>query len=267
MRIAIRVLVFVATAYLAVLAILFVFQSRFIYPAPQAPAALARGYEEVVLETADGLRLRAFYSPARDGLPTLVYFHGNGSNLSGAVNSNGMNVAAGIGALLVEYRGYGGNGGEPSEQGFYRDGEAAMAWLSAQGIARDDTVIIGNSIGSGVATEMAARHGSRALVLIAPFTSLPDVAGERLWWLPARPLVRDRFDNLAKLPDIDRPVLVQHGTADSLIPHDYGRRLAGAAPAGRFQSFDGKGHDLSFQQESKIARRDWILALGAGEGR
>jgi len=258
-------LVFLATAYLAVLVILWAFQARFLYPAPQSAASLTPGYEEVQVETSDGLRLRSFYRAAEEGRPTVVYFHGNAGTLGGAVVSNNAIVEAGVGALLIEYRGYGGNQGEPSEEGFYRDGEAAMAWLSARDITPAQTIIIGNSIGSGVATEMALQHDPLALILIAPFRSLPDAAAENLWWLPVRQLMRDRFNNFSKLPRIDGAILVQHGTADTLIPPSHGRALADAAPSAQFQAFEGAGHDLSFMWESQELRRDWILALGSGD--
>ncbi|BDI59902.1 alpha/beta hydrolase [Qipengyuania nanhaisediminis] len=268
---AFKLLVAVAVAYLATTVILAIFQSRFIYPAPQVPAPLTPGYEEVRLQTGDGLALRAFYREAQPGLPTLLYFHGNGGTLQGASVSNGASVEAGIGALLVEYRGYGGNPGTPSEAGFYRDGSAALRFLEERGIAPEEIVVMGNSIGAGVAVEIAGvmeRSGARpaGLVLVAPFKSLRDAAGDKLWWLPARLLVRESYDNRARIAALEMPVLVQHGDADTLIGDDHGRALAAAAPDGRFQSFAGSGHALSFERRSQEARRDWILAL-ARQGR
>lgn len=257
-----RLAVFAATAYFSLAAILWAFQSSFLYPAPQDAAPLAPGYEEVALETSDGLRLRAFYHEAETGRPTIVYFHGNGGNLSGASVSNAALVEAGIGALLVEYRGYGGNPGEPSEAGLYRDGEAAIDWLEKRGIDPGDIILVANSIGGGVATEMALRHDSAALVLVAPFTSLPDAAQENIWWMPSRLLVTDQYRNAEKIGKLDMPVLIQHGDADDLVPHAHGKRLAALARHGELQIFEGSGHALSFERRSQEARRDWILALG-----
>ena len=174
--IAFRILVGVATAYIAALAILFAFQSSFIYPAPQTQSALPEGFDEVVIETEDGIALRSFYRQAASGQPTLVYFHGNSGTLTGSSIATQPLAEAGIGLLLVEYRGYAGHAGSPSEEGLYRDGDAAMAWLKAQGIGLESTIVRGNSLGTGVATEMAIRHRPAALILTAPFTSLPDVA-------------------------------------------------------------------------------------------
>ncbi len=256
-----RSLVFAATLYLTLFVVLWAFQSNFIYPAPQSPALANSNYDEVELQTSDGLTLRAFYRPANVGFPTIVYFHGNGGTLDAASISNGVLVKTGLGILLPEYRGYGGNPGDPSEEGFYRDGEAAMAWLAETGIAPADTIIVGNSIGGGVATEMAVRHDPAALVLVAPFTSLPDAAADNIWWLPTRSLVRDQYRNDQKIAELDLPILIQHGDRDSLVTYDHGKRLAELARAAEFQTFEGSGHMLTFERRSQEARRDWILAL------
>ncbi|MEM9502049.1 MAG: alpha/beta hydrolase [Pseudomonadota bacterium] len=267
MRLLFQALVFLATIYVVLFIVLWSFQSRFIYPAPQTAAPVASGYKEIQLKTSDDLNLRAFYRKASDGLPTIVYFHGNGGTLAEASISNIGMVQAKLGALLVEYRGYGGNPGEPSEAGFYRDGDAAMEWLAGQGIAADETVIIGNSIGAGVATEMALRHDPAALVLVAPFTSLPDAVQSNLWWLPARMLVRDQYRNSQKIDDLDMPILIQHGDADLLVPFAHGKALSERADTSVFQPFEASGHSLTFEPRSQVARRDWILALDFGEGR
>ena len=256
-----RALVMVATTYLTLLVILWSFQSHFIYPSPQDVPSLTPGYEEVSLRTSDGLTLRAFYREAEPGMPTTVYFHGNGGTLEMASTSNIGFANAGFGVLLVEYRGYGGNPGQPSEEGFYRDGEAAMDWLVGEGLPLEQVVFVGNSIGSGVATEMAVRHRPAALVLIAPFTSLPEVAGNNLWWMPAHSLVNDQYRNAEKIAELQIPVLIQHGDADALIPHEHGKRLSRIAPDATFQSFAGSGHGLTFEPRSQEARRDWILDL------
>ena len=262
-----RFLAVAAVGYLAVLAILFLLQSRLIYPAPQSVPPLTPGYEEVTLETEDGLTLRAFYREADPGMSTALYLHGNGGTLAQASISNGALAQAGLGVLLLEYRGYGGNPGQPSEQGLYQDGEAAAAWLQDRGIASADTVVIGNSIGSGVATHVAlslADEGSppAGLILVAPFTSLPDVVAETFWWLPVRALMSETYDNRGRLERLAPiPVLIQHGTVDNVIEDGHGRALARIPERAEFQSFEGSGHGLSFERRSQQARLEWIQNL------
>lgn len=265
MAFAIRLLTFAALAYVAVLAVLYSQQSRLIYPAPQEVPSLTPGYAEVTLETEDGLKLRAFHRAAAGNMPTVLYFHGNGGTLAGASISNTAIAEAGLGALLVEYRGYGGNAGDPSEEGFYRDADAALHWLDSEGIAPAETIVVGNSIGSGSATYSATQLAGKgsppaALILIAPFTSLPDAARDTLWWLPVHAFMRDTFPNQERLQQlVGIPVLIQHGTKDNVVGYHHGEALAETYETADFQTFEGSGHALSFEPRSQEARLEWIL--------
>ena len=166
------VLAFLALAYALVVALLYFAQTSLIYPAPRVIGEPTGGFEQVTYETSDGLALGAGYRAAAPGFPTILYFHGNGADWVSSVVATDRLVPAGYGVLAAEYRGYRGNPGTPSEQGLYRDGRAALAFLGTRGVQPHDIVIIGNSIGSGVATQMATEVIPRALVLISPFASL-----------------------------------------------------------------------------------------------
>lgn len=248
----------IALGYLLMLAGLYLFQRSFIYPAPSAQAPLPPGHERVVLETADGLSLAAAYKPARDGRPTVVFFHGNGDNWGGASAATATLAKAGYGILLPEYRGYSGNPGSPSETGLYQDGRAAIGWLGVKGIAPDRIVLVGNSLGSGVATQLAVEHEPAALVLISPFASLPGIAAEKIWWAPARWLVRDKFDNLGKIARVDAPLLLLHGTDDAVIPSSHSERLARANPRARLVKVEGAGHELAYRGYAQALGKDWL---------
>ncbi len=262
-----RFLTTIATAYAIMVAILWVMQDRFIYPAPQYAVDPAPGFEVITLQTDDGLSLRAFKRPAEGELPTIVYFHGNGGTLLAATNATRSLAAAGFGLLLVEYRGYGGNPGNPSEEGFYRDGRAAMDWLVRRGIAPQQTIIIGNSIGGGTAIQMASEYDPRALLLTAPFTSLPDVAYDALPFIPTHFLMRDSFDNASKIAALDMPIFIMHGTADTVVPFDHGKQLAALARRSTFRPVDGAGHTLSFRERGQQAQLNWLnQVLGGGAG-
>ncbi len=251
-------LLILAIAYAIVLAFAWAFQASLIYPAPRGAVPVPPGFEEVELRTGDGLTLRAFERQAAPDLPTIVHFHGNGGSLAGAVAETRGLAEAGYGLLLVNYRGYGTNPGSPSEAGFYEDGRAAFAHLAKGAIAPGDTIVMGNSIGSGPATQMALDFSPHALILVSPFTSLSDIAAETLWFLPVRALLRDRFDNAAKLGRLDMPVLIQHGTADTLIPPAHAERLAAAANDADLQLYQGAGHELSFRPEPQDAQVRWL---------
>ncbi|MXO91525.1 alpha/beta hydrolase [Pontixanthobacter aquaemixtae] len=247
--------------YGAVVALAWAFQGSFIYPAPQAIAAIPAGYEEATLETSDGLSLRAAFSAPRAGQSVVVFFHGNGDNLPGAATAMGEVQQAGYGVLLVEYRGYGGNAGEPSEEGFYRDGRAALAWLKAQGYQGQDIVLAGNSIGSGTAVQMASEVDARALILVSPLTSVPDVAAEQAKFLPVRLLLRDQFANADKIGNLAMPILLQHGTGDRVVPFSHAEKLAGLAKNVSLEDYPGVGHELAYLPAPQDAQIAWLAKL------
>jgi fermentation-respiration switch protein FrsA (DUF1100 family) len=255
-----------AALYVAVVGLLFVKQRAMIYPGAQRAVDRSPipGFTEAMLRTADGLELRALHAPARKGLPTLVFFHGNGDNLGGAVAATRMLGAAGYGLLLPEYRGYGGNPGAPSEAGLYADGEAALAWLGQHAVPVQQTVLLGNSLGSGVATELAMRHQVAGLVLISGFTSLADVAAAQIRFAPVRLLLRDHYENAAKMPKLGTPVLVLHGADDTLISVSHATELAGLARHGTLITMLGVGHELAYLPPAQAAILRWLEARRAG---
>jgi len=239
------------------IAVLWVFQRGLIYPAPPPRDVTVAGYDVVTLATADGLELRALYRPAAPGRATLLFFHGNGDTLTGSATAVAALVAAGHGALLLEYRGYGGNPGRPSEAGLNADAAAALAFLRGQAIADTDIVVIGNSIGSGPATALAAGHDLGGLVLVSGYTSLPAVVRDVARGLPIGWLVRDKFNNLAALPRVTAPVLVLHGARDRVIGFAHGAALGALRGVG-FGAFADAGHELAYRPEAQAAITAWL---------
>jgi fermentation-respiration switch protein FrsA (DUF1100 family) len=245
----------------AATALLYTQQRRLIFPAPsQYPQAPPPGFRLVHTQTDDGLRLTAFHRPAAPGKKTILFFHGNGDNLLGAIEATRGLAANGNGLLLVEYRGYGGNPGSPGEARLYRDGDAAMRWLTAEGIAARDVIIVGNSIGSGPATEMALRHDVAALILVSGFSSLPDVVGEAMPLVP-RWLVRDRFDNVGKLARVKAPVFLMHGDADTLVKPANLARLRRARPDATVTLVAGVGHELAYTAAAQAILQQWVAQI------
>lgn len=198
------------------------------------------GGQLLALPQADGSHTAALYWPAPPGATTLVVFHGNGDTIFDLLPEARAFRQRGLGVLLVEYRGYGTTfGPPPSEDSLYGDGEAAWQWLRAR---TDRIAILGWSLGSGIAAEMAFRGHGHALVLVAPFTSITDMGRRLVPILPAGPILKHRLDTLAKAPSITQPALVLHGEADSLIPVEMGERVAKALTHGELVRVKGGGH-------------------------
>lgn len=241
--------------------LLYTLQRRLIFPAPSHyPHEAPTGFRLVHTQTDDGLRLSAFYRPAAPGRKTLLFFHGNGDNMLGAIEATRGPAAEGNGLMLVEYRGYGGNPGSPDEAGLYRDGEAAMRWLAEAGVDSQGIVVVGNSIGSGPATEMAVRHDVAALILVSGLADLPSVVKSQVPIVP-RWLVRDRFDNAAKLARVKAPVYLMHGEADTLVKPDNLARLAAARPHATVARVAGVGHELAYTAPAQALLARWVDAL------
>lgn len=241
---------FILTAialYGAVVGGLYLFQRQLMYfPDRGEPNAVEAGVPEMEarrLATSDGLSLLAWYrAPASPAGPVLVFFHGNAGNIGDRGWKVRPFLEAGFGVLLVSYRGYGGNEGRPTEEGLYADGRAALDFLMEQKVRPERIVVYGESLGSAVAVQVASERRLGAVVLEAPFTSTADLAAHHYPWMPARWLVRDRFDSASKISGIGAPLLVLHGERDRTVPVRYGRRLLDAAAEpkeGRFYPHGG----------------------------
>ncbi len=208
------------------------------------PAGLV--HEDVSFEAEDGVTLHGWFCAVSDPAITILHSHGNAGNITHRADLVRLwqrHLRASV--LLYDYRGYGRSEGRPSEGGLYRDARAAYRWLTGKkGIAARDVVLWGESIGAAVALDLALSVPHRALVLEAPFTSAVDMGRLLFPWAPVRLLMRTRFDNLAKIGRIKRPVLIIHGTDDSIVPFDMGRRLFEAAPEPkRFLAVQGADHN------------------------
>jgi len=217
-----------------------------IFPAAQTPFPAPRegdGWSVVRYETSGGLPLAgAFFPPAAGDGAVLLYFHGNAEAAAHNLPLAGQLNARGLGVFLAEYRGYGGLRGSPSEEGLYADGEAALAELGRLGVPPSRVVLVGRSLGSGVAVELATRHRVAAVVLVSAYTSLVDMG--RIVAGPLAPLVvRDRFDSLSKLGRVAAPLVLLHGSRDDVVPVAMGRRLAAARPDARWVEVAGTGHN------------------------
>lgn len=220
----------------------------------------ATDFQEVKLHTADNLILTAWYKPAVKMAPTLIYFPGNSGNIGARVERARPYLALGWGVILVSYRGYGGNPGVPTETGLYQDAEAAFQYLKQQNISDSCMVLLGTSLGSGVAVELAQRHPKiGAVVLHAPYTNLVDLGSYHYPWLPVKWLLKDRYESLAKIKSIHSPLLILHGEKDNVIPIRYGRRLYEAANSPKEGVFyKDLGHDEFFHPEAILAAKNFV---------
>jgi len=210
--------------------------------------------------------------PARDdtlGLWLLVC-HGNAGNISIPLRQDWSRavVATGVGVVAFDYRGFGASEDGPlDEELLYGDARAVYDWMVQQrGIPASRIVIYGHSLGSGVATHLAAQVEAAGLVLEGAFTSVPDVGASRYPWMPIRTLATERFASIERIDSIAMPKLLLHATDDRVIPFTFGEALFAAAPAPKeFVRLTG-GHDRAFIADSATyfsALSKWLRAVGA----
>jgi fermentation-respiration switch protein FrsA (DUF1100 family) len=195
-----------------------------------------------MLTSSDGEKLIAWFVPPREGKPLILYFQGNagGSNLR--VNRFQWLTNDGSGLLALSYRGYGGSTGKPTEQGLIRDAQAAYDFARAR-VPANRIVVFGESLGSAVATALAAGREIGALILDAPFTSAADVGAAAYPFVPVRRLMKDTWHSDERIGRVTAPLLVLHGDNDRVVPIRFGERLfALAREPKRFVRFPGGGH-------------------------
>lgn len=228
-----KTIVALVLLYLLFLALLTLFQRKLIY----IPYALERdftfpryvpGLEEAFMTCADGYTINGLFAPGSENKPTVLIFHGNAGNITHRDFLIRGFHSLGYSVLIIDYHGYGKSEGAPSEENLYLDGEAARAWLGKEkNTAPGDTVLFGKSLGSGVAIELATRHTFKGLIVESGFTSLASVARSHFPYncFPVSLMLRDRFDNSTKIAAIHVPLLITHGTEDSIVDRREGERL------------------------------------------
>jgi fermentation-respiration switch protein FrsA (DUF1100 family) len=239
MRVGVILLVVVAVVA-ATVGLLWVFQRRLIYlPSGAVPpaASVLPGAEEVAFTTADGLRLRGWFVPPRGSAgpgaarPAVLVCNGNGGNRAMRAALAAALARMGLAVLLFDYRGYGGNPGQPTEEGLAADARAAAGYLAGRpGVDPARLVYFGESLGAAVALRLATERPPAALVLRSPFASLAEVGRVHYPVLPVSWLLRDRFDSAALAGRLTAPLLVVAGDRDGIVPVAHSRRLFAAAP-------------------------------------
>jgi len=252
-------LIALAAVYLAIMLYMYLAQRSLQYlpgRAGTAPEAVGlAGVSVGRLATPDGESLVTWRTAAAPGMPTILFFQGNAGELSDRAPRFAYFRAQGFGLFFVSYRGYGGSSGSISEKGLVTDGLAARDALAGEGIAADRIVLLGESLGTGVAVQVAAQREVAAVALEAPYTATLDVAKLRYWWLPVEFLMKDQFLSRDYIAKVKAPLLIQHGDADTIIPVDQGRALfAMANEPKQLVIVPGEGHDII--NEAKIWARE-----------
>ena len=213
------------------------------------PGAWDVPFEDVSFDAPDGVSLHGWFIPGSDD-KTLVWFHGNGGNISHRVDEIvEIHRRIGVNVFIFDYRGYGRSKGSPTEAGTYLDAQGAMQYLrSRRDVDGDKLVLFGRSLGAAVAVEVATKHEVHAVVLQSAFTSAAAMALRHYWFLPGLGnLVRTKYDSLSRIKRVRAPIMIVHGNRDRTVPIDLGRELFDAAnPPKRFYEVPGADHNDTY---------------------
>jgi uncharacterized protein len=218
---------------------------------------LGRPREDLYFTTDDGVKLNAWFYPAPANhtkrQEVFLLCHGNAGNISHRLTQYAALLELGVAVLAFDYRGYGRSEGRPSEAGTYADAQAAWRWLRDQGVPPSKIIVLGESLGGGIAAELARRETVGGLVLMSSFTSVADVGSELFPWLPVRWINRIKYDIHGKLPQIQAPVLIMHSRGDALMPfHHAERNYAAANEPKLFWELAGDHNDILLTDRKKF---------------
>ncbi len=230
------------------------------------PAWIGLSYEDVNLQTSDGLKLHAWYvrTPLeRRGV--VLFFHGNAGNISHRLEKIAFFSRLGLDTFIIDYRGYGQSEGRPGEKGLYEDGEAAYQYLTGtRGLSADEILAFGESLGGVVAIQLASRRPVRGLITVNTFTSVKEMSREHYPFIPTF-FIRTRLDAFSKIKDVPCPKLVMHSRDDDIVPFRLGEKLfRQAGEPKRFVEMHGH-HNEAFFESMDIAEKsifDFLVSLG-----
>ncbi|MFN0219007.1 MAG: alpha/beta hydrolase [Hyphomicrobium sp.] len=265
-------LIALAALYAAAVIIMYVAQRAFLYfPDAErvAPAAVnLPTVKELWIAAPDGEKVLVWYGKAKPGQPTLLYFHGNGGSLAIRDVRIRRYMALGRGVFMMSYRGYSGSTGKPSEAANVADAKRAYDALIAEGVAPDDMIIYGESLGTGVAVQVAAEKKARGVILDSPFTSIAERASQLYPWLPVKWLLQDRYDSRSYIAKVRAPLLIVHGELDRVVPAQMGRELFVLANEPKqIAIIPGAGHEDHYLHGSYERINEWIDRLIIGRVR
>jgi hypothetical protein len=208
-------------------------------------------YKEIFIETDKNIELKSwFIEKDIKKFKTILFFHGNAGNLFNRVYKLNELSKLDLNILIISWRGFSGNEGKPTEKILYHDAEEAVKWLKAQGLDNKNIILYGESLGTGVATELASKNNFGGIILESPFTSMADAAKIYYPYLPVNLLLKDRYDTKSKIIDVKTPILIMHGKKDNIVPQKMGLELFEKANNPKFSYFpESDDHMMEYNNQ------------------
>ena len=261
-----KIVIGILVIYISLLVLLFIFQRNLMYHPEEnnySGDKLEVEVEKVKILTSDGINLQGwFHKKDLKRFKTIIYFHGNAGKLENRIHKLNHFKDMDVNFLIIAWRGFSGNKGKPSEKGLYIDANSAIKWLKKLGLAEKDIILYGESLGTGVATEIAQSNNYAGLILETPFTSMIEAAKNFYPYIPVSLLLKDKYDNQNKIKNINTPVLVMHGEIDQIVPFRMGKKIyeiANQPKYSHFTKFDD--HMMEYDEKLLYALKTFVKSL------
>jgi len=262
----VKVLLIIFIVYVSVLVILYFFQRSLLYHPSENNYFgdnLTVSINKIKIKTKDNIELTGWYHKKNSkNYKTILFLHGNAGSLENRIHKINHFGNMNINFLIFAWRGFSGNKGNPTEKGLYEDAESAINWLKNKGIRTKDIIVYGESLGTGVATEIAQNRNFAGVILESPFTSMVDAAKEKYPFFPIRFLLKDKYESNKKIKNIKSPLLIMHGEVDKIVPFWMGKKMYDIANEPKYSYFTKyDNHMMEYDQNLLIILKKFLDSL------
>ena len=261
-----QIILIIFFIYFLVLVFLYFYQRNLLYYPNEnnySEDKISVDIENVRIKTSDNIELLGWYHEKNlKDFKTLIFFHGNTGSLENRIHKLNYFRDMNINFLIIAWRGFSGNNGNPSEQGLYEDGKSAIDWLIKKGVSEKNLILYGESLGTGVATHLAQNKNFAGVILETPFTSMIDAAKKFYPYIPVKLLLKDKFENYKKIKNINSPILIMHGELDQLVPFSMGKKIYEIANEPKYSYFTKyDNHMMEYDENLVLALKSFLRSL------
>tara|TARA_B100000686_G_scaffold353622_1_gene459976 strand:- start:3448 stop:4248 length:801 start_codon:yes stop_codon:yes gene_type:complete len=260
-----NIILILILGYFIFLVLTYIFQRNLLYHPKvnnYSGESLLINVEKIKIKTSDGINLISWYYKKNLNSKTLLFLHGNAGSLENRINKLNHFANLKLNFLIVAWRGFSGNEGQPTEKGLYEDARSAINWLNSKGVMEKDIIIYGESLGTGVAVEVAQNRNFSGIILEAPFSSMIEAGKDKYPILPVKWLLKDKYESSNKIKNIKTPILIMHGKVDNIVPFKMGKKMYELANQPKYFYFsEYDNHMMNFDKNLLIALENFILSL------
>ena len=244
----------VVLAYFIIILFVYFYQRNLLYHPSEnnyLNDKITFNYEEIFIETNKKIKLKSwFIKKDLNKFKTILIFHGNAGNLFNRVYKLNELNKLDVNILLISWRGFSGNKGKPTEKNLYRDADESVKWLNNQGVISKNIILYGESLGTGVATELGTSNAFGGIILESPFTSIANAAKIYYPYLPVSIILKDRYDSIGKIKNINTPIFIMHGKMDNIVPQQMGLELFEKANNPKYSYFpEDDDHMMNYNKQ------------------